>query len=282
MIMEENEKRKLDLMAVKIRKTALQAIKEASSGHIGGSFSIADILAVLYFHEMNIDSKNPKWEDRDRFVLSKGHCTPTTYAALALKGFFPLEYMKTFRNIDSYLSGHIEMRNVPGVDMSAGSLGQGLSVAVGMALSAKTYLKNYTTYVVTGDGEIQEGQIWEAAMAAGYYKLDNLIAFVDNNNLQIDGTIEEVMSPYPIDEKFRAFGWNAINIDGNKVEEISMAISQAKNIKGKPTVIIAKTIKGKGVSVFENQVRFHGSSPTEEEYKIAFSELNQRENELEG
>jgi transketolase len=280
--MEEKRKRELELMAVKIRKTALQAIKVANSGHIGGSFSIADILAVLYFDKMNINSENPRWEDRDRFVLSKGHCTPTTYATLALKGFFPLEDMKTFRNIDSYLSGHIEMKHVPGVDMSAGSLGQGLSVAVGMALSAKTYQKDYTTYVIVGDGEIQEGQIWEAAMAAGYYQLDNMIVFVYNNNLQIDGTIGEVMSPYPIDEKFRAFGWNSITINGNKVEEISAAIDQAKSEKGKPTVIVAKTIKGKGATPFENQVRFHGSSPTTEEYKLPFSELNQREAELEG
>lgn len=280
--MEEKGIRELELMAVRIRKTALQAIKEASSGHIGGSFSIADILAVLYFDKMNIDPKYPRWVDRDRFVLSKGHCTPTTYATLALKGFFPLEDMKTFRKIDSYLSGHIEMKHVPGVDMSAGSLGQGLSVAVGMALSAKTYHKDYTTYVITGDGEIQEGQIWEAAMAAGYYQLDNLITFVDNNNLQIDGTVDKVMSPYPIDEKFRAFGWNTITINGNKVEEICTAIDQAKKVKGKPTAIIAKTEKGKGVSVFENQVRFHGSLPTEEEFEIAFSELNQREKQLEG
>lgn len=280
--MEEKGIRELELMAVRIRKTALQAIKEASSGHIGGSFSIADILAVLYFDKMNIDPKYPRWVDRDRFVLSKGHCTPTTYATLALKGFFPLEDMKTFRKIDSYLSGHIEMKHVPGVDMSAGSLGQGLSVAVGMALSAKTYHKDYTTYVITGDGEIQEGQIWEAAMAAGYYQLDNLITFVDNNNLQIDGTVDKVMSPYPIDEKFRAFGWNTITINGNKVEEICAAIDQAKKVKGKPTAIIAKTEKGKGVSVFENQVRFHGSLPTEEEFEIAFSELNQREKQLEG
>lgn len=279
--MEKNEKRELQRMAVKIRKTALQAVKEASSGHIGGSFSMADILSVLYFSKMKVDVKNPRWEDRDRFVLSKGHCTPTTYATLALKGFFPLEDMKTFRGIDSYLSGHIEMNKVPGVDMSAGSLGQGLSVAVGMAMSAKAFHKDYTTYVIMGDGEIQEGQIWEAAMSAGHYKLDNLIAFVDNNNLQIDGTIQQVMSPYPIDEKFHAFGWNTITIDGNNIEEISAAIDEAKKSEGKPTVIVAKTIKGKGASVFENKVKFHGSSPTEEEYRIAFSELNQRESELE-
>jgi len=280
--MEKSKKKELELMAVKIRITALEAIKSASSGHIGGSFSIADILSVLYFDKMNIDPKNPHWEDRDRFVLSKGHCTPTTYATLALKGYFPLEDMKTFRKIDSYLSGHIEMKHVPGVDMSAGSLGQGLSVAVGMALSAKTYHKDYRTYVMMGDGEIQEGQIWEAAMAAGNYNLDNLTAFIDNNNLQIDGTIDEVMSPYPIDEKFRAFGWNTLVIDGNDVEAISSAIELAKGYKGKPTAIIAQTIKGKGASVFENQVRFHGSTPTEEEFKIAFAELNEQKAKLEG
>lgn len=279
--MECRKKKELELMAVKIRKTALEAVQIANSGHIGGSFSIADILSVLYFDKMNIDPKNPRWEDRDRFVLSKGHCTPTTYATLALRGFFPLEDMKSFRKIDSYLSGHIEMKHVPGVDMSAGSLGQGLSVAVGMALSAKTYHKDYMTYVINGDGEIQEGQIWEAAMAAGHYHLNNLVTFIDNNKLQIDGEVEQVMSPYPIDEKFRAFGWNTIVINGNDVEEIAAAVDIAKKSKEKPTAIIAQTIKGKGASVFEGKVKFHGSMPTAEEYKIAFAELQQQEKELE-
>lgn len=280
--MENIKKIKLQLKAAQIRKIALEAIKTANSGHIGGSFSIADILAVLYFDKMNIDPKHPDMEDRDRFVLSKGHCTPTAYATLALKGFFPLEDLKTFRRIDSYLSGHIEMKHVPGVDMSAGSLGQGLSAGLGMALSAKTYHKDYKTYVIVGDGEIEEGQIWEAAMSAGYYQLDNLVLFVDNNNLQLDGTLEEIMSPYPIDDKFKAFGWNTIVIDGHDVEQIADAIDQADNLKGKPTVIIAQTVKGKGVSVFENQVKFHGGRPTEKEYEIAFKELDLRIAELEG
>jgi len=279
--MDEKKKRELDLMAAKIRKAGLQAIKDANSGHIGGSFSIAEMLSVLYFDEMKVDVKNPHWEDRDRFVLSKGHCTPTTYAALAYKGFFPVEDLKTFRKIDSYLSGHIEMKHVPGVDMSAGSLGQGFSVGVGMALSAKTYNKDYRTYVICGDGEIEEGQIWEAAMSAGYYKLDNLTLLVDNNNLQLDGSLEEIMSPYPIDEKFKAFNWNTITINGNNVEEIENAIEQAKSCKGMPTVIVAQTVKGKGVSIFENQVRFHGGRPTADEYEIAFGELDKRIAELE-
>lgn len=280
--MENIKKIKLQLKAAQIRKIALEAIKTANSGHIGGSFSIADILAVLYFDKMNIDPKRPDMEDRDRFVLSKGHCTPTAYATLALKGFFPLEDLKTFRRIDSYLSGHIEMKHVPGVDMSAGSLGQGLSAGLGMALSAKTYHKDYKTYVIVGDGEIEEGQIWEAAMSAGYYQLDNLVLFVDNNNLQLDGTLEEIMSPYPIDDKFKAFGWNTIVIDGHDVEQIADAIDKADKLKGKPTVIIAQTVKGKGVSVFENQVKFHGGRPTEKEYEIAFKELDLRIAELEG
>lgn len=279
--MDKTKRAELDVIATKIRKTALETIKEANSGHIGGSFSIADILAVLYFDKMNIDPENPRMEDRDRFVLSKGHCTPTTYSALAMRGFFPVEDLKTFRKIDSYLSGHIEMKHVPGVDMSAGSLGQGLSAAVGMALSAKTYKKDYRTFVIVGDGEIQEGQVWEAAMSAAHYKLDNLVLFVDRNQLQLDGTVDEIMSTNPLDAKFSAFGWNTIVINGHDVEQIAAAIDQAASIKGKPTAIIAETIKGKGASVFENLVRFHGGRPTEEEYKIAFEEMDARIAELE-
>ncbi|HIW84308.1 MAG TPA: transketolase [Candidatus Dorea gallistercoris] len=272
--MEEKRVKELALQAAKIRKTALEAINAAQSGHVGGSFSVADILTVLYFEKMNIDPKDPRNPDRDRFVLSKGHCTPTMYATLALKGYFPVEDLKTFRNVDSYLSGHVEMTKVPGVDMSAGSLGQGLSAAIGMALAGKVDKKDYRVYAALGDGEIQEGQIWEAAMAAGNYGLDNLTVFVDNNNLQIDGTIEEVMSPYPIDEKFRAFKWNVINIDGHDYAQIAQAIDMAKETKGKPTMIVARTVKGKGVSFMENNVKFHGSTPTAEQFEQAFEELD--------
>lgn len=272
--MEEKRVKELALQAAKIRRTALEAINAAQSGHVGGSFSVADILTVLYFEKMNIDPKNLKDPDRDRFVLSKGHCTPTMYATLALKGYFPVEDLKTFRNVDSYLSGHVEMTKVPGVDMSAGSLGQGLSAAIGMALAGKVDKKDYRVYAALGDGEIQEGQIWEAAMAAGNYGLDNLTVFVDNNNLQIDGTIEEVMSPYPIDEKFRAFKWNVITIDGHDYAQIADAIDAAKEAKGRPTMIVAKTVKGKGVSFMENNVKFHGSTPTAEQFEQAFKELD--------
>lgn len=272
--MEEKRVKELALQAAKIRKTALKAIEAAQSGHVGGSFSVADILTVLYFDKMNIDPKDPKNPDRDRFVLSKGHCTPTMYATLALEGYFPVEDLKTFRNVDSYLSGHVEMTKVPGVDMSAGSLGQGLSAAIGMALAGKVDKKDYRVYAALGDGEIQEGQIWEAAMAAGNYGLDNLTVFVDNNNLQIDGTVEEVMSPYPIDEKFRAFKWNVIDIDGHDYAQIAQAVDTAKETKGRPTMIVAKTVKGKGVSFMENNVKFHGSTPTAEQFEQAFKELD--------
>lgn len=278
--MDSKKLKQLQLQAYKIRKTALETIEVAGSGHIGGSFSIAEILSVLYFDEMNIDVNEPKKLERDRLVLSKGHCSAAMYATLALKGFFPVEHLKTFRKIDSDLSGHVEI-HVPGVDMSAGSLGQGLSVAVGMAMYTKNQNINTTTYCIMGDGEIQEGQIWEAAMSAGFYKLDNLVAFVDNNKLQLDGSLEEVMSPYPIGEKFKAFGWNVIEIDGSDVEQIHNAIELARSMKGRPTAVIADTIKGKGVSVFENQVRFHGGRPTEEEFKTAYAELNAKIAELE-
>jgi transketolase len=242
---------------------------------------MADILSVLYFDRLRIDPKNPRKPDRDRFVLSKGHCTPTTYAALALRGFFPVEDLKTFRKIDSYLSGHIEMKHVPGVDMSAGSLGQGFSVSVGMALAGKTDKLDYKVYAVCGDGEIQEGQIWEAALAAGNYKLDNLRLFVDNNGLQLDGAVADIMSVYPIEDKFRAFGWHTITVNGNDVAALSAALDEADTVKGKPTVIVAKTVKGKGVSVFENKVEFHGGRPTEEQYTIAYKELDAQIKELE-
>ena len=270
-----DEKRKLELMAATIRKTALETIHTAGSGHIGGSFSMADIMAVLYFKAMNVDPKNPDKPDRDRLVVSKGHCSPVTYATLALKGFFPLEHLKTFRQIDSDLSGHVEI-HVPGVDMSGGSLGQGLSVALGMAMYGKVNnLGNYV-YAIMGDGEIQEGQIWEAAMCAGFYQVNNLIGFVDNNQIQLDGRLTEVMDPNPIDEKFRAFNWNVINVNGQDVEEIANAIDEAKKCQDKPTMIVAHTTKGAGVSVFEDTPRFHGGQPTPEEYEQAIKELDDR------
>lgn len=279
--MEDNRKKELQLWAYKIRKTALETIQTAGSGHIGGSFSLGEILSVLYFDKMNIDPKNPDMPNRDRLVLSKGHCSPAMYATLALRGFFPVEHLKTFRKIDSDLSGHVEI-HVPGVDMSAGSLGQGLSVALGMALYGKKNQLGNHVFCIMGDGEIQEGQIWEAAMAAGFYKADNLIGIVDNNKLQLDGSLEEVMSPYPIGDKFRAFGWNVLEVDGSDVEQLADAVERAYAASGKPTMIVADTIKGKGVSVFENQVRFHGGQPKGNEWDIAFAELNAKIAELEG
>lgn len=263
----------LTKVAIKIRKGIIDAVYSAKSGHPGGSLSIADILTVLYFHEMNIDPKNPDWENRDRIVLSKGHCSPALYSCLANKGYFPVEYLKTFRKIDSYLQGHPDKNKVPGVDMTTGSLGQGLSAANGMAIAGKMDNKDYRVYCILGDGEIEEGQVWEAAMTANKYKLDNLCVIIDNNNLQIDGTIEEVMSSYPIDEKFKSFGFEIIKIDGHDIEEIIKAFEVARNIKGKPTCIIAKTIKGKGISFMENQVSWHGKAPNEEQYKQAIKEL---------
>ena len=259
--------------AVEIRKGIIEAVYHAQSGHPGGSLSIADILTVLYFHEMKIKPEKPKWEERDRLVLSKGHCSPALYSCLANRGYFPVEDLKTFRKIDSYLQGHPDKNKVPGVDMTTGSLGQGLSAANGMAIAGKMDKKDYRVYCILGDGEIEEGQIWEAAMTSSKYKLDNLCVIVDNNNLQIDGTIEEVMSPYPIDEKFRSFGFEIIKIDGHDIEEIIKAFDVARNIKEKPTCIIAKTIKGKGISYMENQVGWHGKAPNEEQYKEAITEL---------
>lgn len=265
--------KELENKAKEVRKGIIEAVYSNKSGHPGGSLSIADILTVLYFNQMNIDEKNPKLEDRDRLVLSKGHCAPVLYSTLANRGFFDVEKLKTFRNIESNLQGHPDMNKVPGVDMTSGSLGQGLSAANGMAIAGKMDNKNYIVYCILGDGEIEEGQIWEAAMTANKYKLDNLCVIVDNNNLQIDGTIEEVMSSYPIDEKFKSFGFQVININGHNIQEIIDAFDVAKNVKGKPTCIIAKTIKGKGVSFMENKAEWHGKAPSEEEYKIAIEEL---------
>ncbi|MBQ7951073.1 MAG: transketolase [Clostridia bacterium] len=259
--------------AANIRANIIRGTYHAASGHPGGSLSIADIMTVLYFEEMNIDPKNPKMENRDRFVLSKGHTAPALYATLAERGFFPEEEITYLRKLGHILQGHPDMKKIPGVDMSSGSLGQGLSIANGMALYAKTNNHSYRVYTIIGDGEIQEGQIWEAAMTAAHYKLDNLVAIVDNNNLQIDGTISEVMSPYPIDEKFKAFGFHVINIDGHNFEEIKNAFSEAKTIKGKPTAIIAKTVKGKGVSFMENLAKWHGSAPNREQAEQAIQEL---------
>ena len=272
--MKLNGVEELEKMANTVRKGIIEEVYNGQSGHPGGSLSVADILTVLYFHELNIDEKNPKWEDRDRVVLSKGHCSPALYSCLSNRGFFPVEDLKTFRKIDSYLQGHPDMNKIPGVDMTTGSLGQGLSVAVGMAIAGKMDKKDYRVYCILGDGEIEEGQIWEAAMSAKKYALDNLCVIVDNNNLQIDGTIEEVMSPYPIDEKFRSFGFEMIKIDGHNMQEILDAFDVAKHVKGKPVCIIAKTIKGKGVSYMENQVGWHGKAPNEEQYKMAMEELN--------
>ncbi len=266
-------KLELQKKAVEVRKGIVTGVYNAKSGHPGGSLSAADLFTYLYFEEMNVDPKNPEDENRDRFVLSKGHTAPGYYAALALKGFFPIEDLKTLRHVGSYLQGHPDKKHTPGVDMSSGSLGQGLSVAVGMALAAKMQGKDYRTYCLCGDGEIQEGQIWEAAMFAGHRKLDNLCVIVDNNNLQIDGTVEDVCSPYPIDEKFKAFNFHVININGNDFGEIDRAFAEAKSHKGEPTAIIAHTIKGKGVSFMEDKAGWHGKAPNEEEYKIAMEEL---------
>ena len=264
---------KLQKMAVEVRKGIVTSVHSAKAGHPGGSLSAADIFTYLYFEEMNIDPANPKAEDRDRFVLSKGHTAPGLYSALALRGYFPVEQLKTLRHVGSILQGHPDMKHIPGVDMSSGSLGQGLSAAVGMALAAKMSGKDYRTYCLCGDGEIQEGQIWEAAMFAGHRKLDNLLVIVDNNNLQIDGSVAEVCSPYPIDEKFAAFGFHVININGNDFDEIDKAFKEAKATKGMPTAIIAHTVKGKGVSFMEDQAGWHGKAPNDEEYAIAMDEL---------
>ena len=266
---------KLELMkmANEVRKGALTGVFHAKAGHPGGSLSAADIFTYLLFEEMNIDPKDPKKADRDRFVLSKGHTAPGYYAALANRGFFPVEDMVTLRKIGSYLQGHPDMKHIPGVDMSSGSLGQGISAAVGMAIAGKLKNEEYRVYTVLGDGEIQEGQVWEAAMLAGHRNLDNLVVIVDNNNLQIDGTIEEVNSPYPIDKKFEAFNFHVINIDGHDFDQIDVAFKEAKATKGQPTAMIAKTVKGKGVSFMENKASWHGVAPNAEQYALAMEEL---------
>ena len=253
-----------------------------SAGHPGGSLSAADLFTYLYFEEMNIDPKNPKMEDRDRFVLSKGHTAPGLYSVLANRGYFPVEDLKTLRKLGSYLQGHPCMQETPGVDMSSGSLGQGLSAAVGMALAGRMDQKEYRVYCLCGDGEIQEGQIWEAAMFAGHRKLDNLVVIVDNNGLQIDGKIEDVCSPYPIDKKFEAFNFHTININGNDLDEIAAAMKEARETKGQPTAIIMKTVKGKGVSFMENNAGWHGKAPSDEEYKTAMADLDKIGEELGG
>lgn len=263
----------LQKMAIEVRKGIITGTFHANSGHPGGSLSAADIFTYLYFEEMNIDPADPKKEDRDRFVLSKGHTAPGLYSVLANRGYFPVEDLKTLRHTGSYLQGHPDMKHIPGVDMSSGSLGQGLSCAVGMALAGKLDHKDYRVYALCGDGEIQEGQIWEASMFAGFRKLDNLVLIVDNNHLQIDGAIDEVCSPYPIDKKFEAFQFNVINIDGNDFAEIGRAMKEARTVKGMPTAIIARTVKGKGISFMENQAGWHGKAPNTDEFKAAMEEL---------
>ena len=267
------DKLALQKMAVEVRKGIVSSVHSAKAGLPGGSLSAADIFTYLYFEEMNIDPKDPKKEDRDRFVLSKGHTAPGLYSALANRGYFPVEDLLTLRHTGSYLQGHPDMKHIPGVDMSSGSLGQGLSAACGMALAGKMKQQDYRVYALCGDGEIEEGQIWEAAMFAGFRKLDNLCVIVDNNNLQIDGPIDEVCSPYPIDKKFESFHFHVINIDGNDFDEIKRAFDEARATKGMPTAIIAHTVKGKGVSYMENSVGWHGKAPNDEEYAVAMEDL---------
>lgn len=275
-------KLELQKTANEVRKGIVTAVHGAKAGHPGGSLSAADIFTYLYFEEMNIDPKNPKKADRDRFVLSKGHTAPGLYSALANRGYFPVADLPTLRHLGSYLQGHPCMQETPGVDMSSGSLGQGISAAVGMALAAKLDKKDYRTYTLLGDGEIQEGQVWEAAMFAGHRKLDNLVVIVDNNGLQIDGKIDDVCSPYPIDKKFEAFNFHVINIDGNDFDQIDAAFKEAKATKGMPTAIVCKTVKGKGVSFMENNAGWHGKAPNDEEYATAMADLEKIGKELGG
>ncbi|MGO5166485.1 MULTISPECIES: transketolase [unclassified Candidatus Paralachnospira] len=263
----------LKKMANEVRKGIITSVHSAKAGHPGGSLSAADIFTYLYFEELNIDPKDPKKPDRDRFVLSKGHTAPGYYAAMAHRGFFPVEDLVTLRHIGSYLQGHPCMQHIPGVDMSSGSLGQGISAAVGMAISAKLFGDDYRVYTLLGDGELQEGQVWEASMLAAHRKLDNLVVIVDNNGLQIDGNIADVNSPYPIDKKFEAFNFHVINIDGHDFDQIRAAFDEAKTVKGQPTAIIAKTVKGKGVSFMENQASWHGTAPNDEQYAVAMADL---------
>ena len=267
------ENLELQKIANEVRKGIVTAVHAAKAGHPGGSLSAADLFTYLYFEEMNVDPKNPQKPDRDRFVLSKGHTAPGLYSVLANRGYFPVEDLKTLRHTGSYLQGHPDMKHIPGVDMSSGSLGQGISAAVGMAISAKLSGDDYRVYTLLGDGEIQEGQVWEASMLAGFRKLDNLVVIVDNNNLQIDGPISEVNSPYPIDKKFEAFNFHVITIDGNDFDQIDAAFKEARETKGMPTAIIARTVKGKGVSFMENQVGWHGAAPNDEQYAVAMADL---------
>ena len=271
--MDAKLKKDLQKTACRIRMGVIEGTFHAKSGHPGGSLSIAEDLAVLYWKEMNIDPQNPSWEDRDRLVLSKGHCAPALYAALAERGYFPADELKKLRHTGALLQGHPDMKHIPGVDMTTGSLGQGISAACGMALAAQISGKDYRTYTILGDGEIEEGQVWEAAMFAAHYKLDNLCAIVDNNGLQIDGPVAEVMSPYPIPEKFAAFGWHVITVDAHDLDQLEAAFAEARTVKGKPTAIIQKSVKGKGVSFMENQVGWHGTAPNAEQYETAMAEL---------
>ena len=279
--MTSSEKKQLQITACKVRMGVIESTYGAKAGHPGGSLSAAEVFTYLYFKEMNIDPKNPKWEDRDRFVLSKGHTTPGLYSTLANRGYFPVEDLPTFRHIDSYLQGHPNMNLVPGVDMSTGSLGQGISTAVGMAYAAKFTGKTNRVYSLLGDGEIQEGQVWEACMLAAHYKLDNFVVIVDNNGLQIDGNVADVMSPYPIVGKLEAFGFKVIAVDGHNFDELEAAFAEAKATKGQPTAIVMKTIKGKDVSFMENDAGWHGKAPNDAEYEQAMAELKAKLAELE-
>ena len=280
--MTPQEKKQLQVMACKVRMGVIEGVHAAKSGHPGGSLSAADMFTYLYFKELRVDPKNPQWEDRDRFVLSKGHTAPGLYAALALRGFFPVEDLVTLRKLGSYLQGHPNMNSVPGVDMSTGSLGQSISVACGMSLASRLKKRDNRVYTLLGDGEIQEGQVWEACMFAAHYKLDNLCVIIDNNGLQIDGSIAKVMSPYPIDKKLEAFGFHVETIDGHDFDAIASALDTAKTVKGQPSAIIMKTVKGKGVSFMENQASWHGSAPNDEQYAVAMAELKQQLSDLEG
>ena len=280
--MEKQNTAQLALTAARARLLGMEMVHTAASGHIGGSLSAMDVIATLYFNVMNVDPQQPQWADRDRFVLSKGHCTPALYPVLALRGFFPLDDLKLFRSIRGHYSGHAEMRHVPGVDMSTGSLGQGISAAVGMALAGKLDHKDYRVYTVLGDGEIAEGPVWEAAMSAAKYALDNLCAIVDVNGLQIDGATKDVMPSEPLDAKFAAFGWNVIHVDGHAYAKLLDAFAAAAQCKGKPTVLLAKTVKGKGVSFMENNAGWHGKAPNDEQFAAAKAELEAKIAELEG
>lgn len=280
--MDSSEIKQLQILAAKSRMGAVLGTYHAKSGHPGGSLSAADIITYLYFKEMNVKPESPDWNDRDRFVLSKGHCCPSLYATLALKGYFDWNELTTLRHVGAMLQGHPDMKGTPGIDMSTGSLGQGISAACGMALAAKLDNKDYRTYTLLGDGEVEEGQVWEAAMFAAHNKLDNLVVIVDQNGLQIDGTVEEVAGIEPLDKKFESFGFEVIKIDGHDFEQIASALDKAKTVKGKPTAILAKTVKGKGVSFMENQVGWHGTAPNKEQYEQATAELQAEIDRLEG